>query len=204
MTDSLSLYRKAEWREKFVLVAALVVFLANVLVPTPTFAADEPILTKDGEVADELLIKSATQTDILTIKMDEAKERLVQIPKTKVKIDYKKKLEKNQMYVTTTAYSSEKAQTDDTPCITANGFDVCENDIENVVAANFLKFGTKVKIPDLFGDRIFTVQDRMNKRYTKRMDLWMTSKQRAKNYGIRYVKIEIVKDEKVELAMKTK
>jgi 3D (Asp-Asp-Asp) domain-containing protein len=138
----------------------------------------------------------------MTAKYIEAQKKLLPLPVAKVKIDYKKKLEKNQMYVASTAYSSEVAQTDSTPCITANGYDVCESGEENVIAANFLKFGTKVKIPDLFGDRIFTVQDRMNARYTKRIDIWMTSKPRAIKYGIRTVKIEIVKDEVTEVAMK--
>lgn len=203
MKDSLILDRKIELGDKFGLMVVLVVFLVNMLIPTATFASSKPVFTQDGEVASQFFLKSATQTDILTIKMAEAKGRYLDFSNLKNKTNYKEKLKPNQMYVTSTAYSSEPAQTDDTPCITANGFDVCENNIENVVAANFLKFGTKVKIPDLFGDRIFTVQDRMNTKYNKRMDLWMTSKTRAKTYGIRYVKIEIVKDEKTEVAMKT-
>ena len=63
-----------------------------------------------------------------------------------------------------TAYSSTVDQTDSTPCITANGFDLCAHDQEDVIAANFLPFGTKVRMPELFGDQIFTVQDRMNAR----------------------------------------
>jgi hypothetical protein len=46
-----------------------------------------------------------------------------------------------------TAYNSEAAQTDDSPCITANGFNVCQHGQEDTVAANFLKFGTRIKIP---------------------------------------------------------
>lgn len=95
-------------------------------------------------------------------------------------------------YHTLTAYNSEVAQCDDSPCITANGFNVCEHGIEDTIAANFLRFGTKVKIPELFGDRVFVVRDRMNKRYTSRVDIWMVDKNDAKRFGIKYAKIEVL------------
>ncbi len=97
-------------------------------------------------------------------------------------------------YYTMTAYNSEVGQTDDSPCITANGFNVCEHGVEDTVAANFLRFGTKVKIPELFGDRVFVVRDRMNERYTDRVDVWMIEKQDAKQFGVKYAKIEVLMD----------
>lgn len=97
--------------------------------------------------------------------------------------------------VVATAYSSSVDQTDDTPCITANGFNVCDNGIEEVIANNGLKFGTKIRIPALYGDRIFTVHDRMNSRYGgNRIDLWMTSRERAIDFGAKKVEIEIVEE----------
>lgn len=95
--------------------------------------------------------------------------------------------------VTITAYSSTIDQTDDTPCITANGYDLCKNNQENVVAANFLPFGTKVRIPKHFGDLVFTVQDRMNARYYYRADIWMQTREKAKTFGIKYTEIEVLK-----------
>ena len=94
--------------------------------------------------------------------------------------------------ITVTAYSSSVDQTDSTPCITANGFDLCKNNEENVIAANFLPFGTKVRIPEYFGDRIFTVQDRMNARYYYRADIWMKTRPAAIAWGAKYVTIEVV------------
>lgn len=91
-----------------------------------------------------------------------------------------------------TAYNSEVGQTDSTPCITANGFNVCQHGIEDTIAANFLPFGTKVRIPDLFGDRIFIVRDRMNKRFSERVDVWMLSKTDALKFGVKKAKIEVV------------
>jgi len=91
-----------------------------------------------------------------------------------------------------TAYSSTVDQCDSTPCITANGFDLCAHNQEDVIAANFLPFGTKVRIPELFGDRIFTVQDRMNARYYYRADIWMKTRKAASEFGLQYTKLEVI------------
>ena len=94
--------------------------------------------------------------------------------------------------VVLTAFTSTPDQTDDTPCITADGTDVCTTKIPTV-AANWLPFGTKVKIPSLFGDKVFEVHDRMNKRYGRgRMDIWFdTSKAEAFKFGIKRATVEI-------------
>ncbi len=88
-----------------------------------------------------------------------------------------------KMIVTATAYNSEVGQTDSTPFITASGTTVRDG----VIAANFLRIGTRVKI----GDKMYVVEDRMNKRYDKRIDIWMESKADAKQFGVRNVEIEI-------------
>jgi 3D (Asp-Asp-Asp) domain-containing protein len=98
------------------------------------------------------------------------------------------------LYTTATAYNSEVSQCQGNPCITANGFNVCRHGIEDTVATNRLPFGAKIKIPELFGNRIFIVRDRMNKRYYNRIDIWMLDKQDAKNFGIkRGVRVQVVK-----------
>jgi 3D (Asp-Asp-Asp) domain-containing protein len=91
-----------------------------------------------------------------------------------------------------TAYTSEVAQTDSTPCITANGYNVCKSGVEDTIAANFLEFGTKVRIPELYGDRVFIVRDRMNRRYTNRVDIWMKDKHDAIHFGVQVAKIEVL------------
>ncbi len=110
------------------------------------------------------------------------------------KFEFKKSsnLNKKTYQVTATAYSSTVEETDSTPCITANGLDVCKNNREDIIATNFLKFGTRVKIPDLYGDQVFTVVDRMNPRYDYRIDLWKMSKDRAIQFGKRTVTIEVL------------
>lgn len=95
-------------------------------------------------------------------------------------------------YFTITAYNSEVGQCDATPCITANGFNVCEHGVEDTIATNYLKFGTRVKIPELFGDRVFVVRDRMNPRYDKRIDIWMLDKTEARQLGLKYAKVEVL------------
>lgn len=91
-----------------------------------------------------------------------------------------------------TSYNSEVGQCDDTPCITANGFNLCEHGIEDSIATNMLPFGTKVRFPEIFGDRVFFVRDRMNKRYYERFDIWMLSHSDAVKFGLQYTKVEIL------------
>lgn len=91
------------------------------------------------------------------------------------------------MTVTATAYTSDVWQTDATPFITASGTTVRDG----VVAANFLPIGTKVKIPDKYGDQIFVVEDRMNARYSRRLDIWMDNIEQARRFGVQKIDIEI-------------
>lgn len=91
-----------------------------------------------------------------------------------------------------TAYTSEVGQTDGNPCRTACGFDLCEYNIEDTVAANFLPFGTKIRMPEVFGDRVFIVRDRMNSRYDNYIDVWFKDKQAAQKFGIKELKVEIL------------
>ncbi len=92
-------------------------------------------------------------------------------------------------WVSMTAYSSTVDQCDSTPFITANGSRVRDG----IVAANFVPFGTKIRIPSIFGDKIFTVEDRMNSRYQSRVDIWMNTRQEAIIFGYkRQIEIEIV------------
>lgn len=105
---------------------------------------------------------------------------------------------KNRVYVYASAYNSLPEQTDSSPCITANGFNVCEHGIEDTIAMNNIPMGTLIKIPSLFGDRIFVVRDRMNARYgSENIDIWMKNLADAKKFGRRYVQIEIYQDSKL-------
>lgn len=93
------------------------------------------------------------------------------------------------MFMDMSAYTSAVNETDGSPFITADGSVVRDG----VIATNALPFGTKVRIPSLFGDKVFTVRDRMNQRYYYRVDVWMTTKKAAFTFGVkRKIEIEVI------------
>ena len=92
------------------------------------------------------------------------------------------------MNVIVTAYSSTPDQTDDTPFITASGNWVRDG----IVATNLLPMGTKIKIPEVYGDRIFVVDDRMHPRKKMNVDIWFSSYVEAKNFGVKRTHIEVL------------
>lgn len=118
--------------------------------------------------------------------------------------------------VVATAYSSDPAQTDSTPCIPAMWkYNLCDEYLktgtEDTIAANFLPLGTQVRFPDMYGDKVFMVRDRMNERYNYqrigyyRIDFYSAAtgedgkmdnkaaKQKAKEFGVkRGLKMEVV------------
>ncbi len=71
------------------------------------------------------------------------------------------------------AYTSRVQETDATPCIPADGSNICDRfkKGEKMVAYNCAKLGSKLKI----GDTVYTVVDRLNQRYTAscRIDIYM-------------------------------
>jgi len=94
---------------------------------------------------------------------------------------------KKVLKIITTAYSSEVGQTDSTPFITASGTTVRHG----VVAANFLPIGTKVRFPELYGNEVFVVEDRMNPRFNRRVDIWMEKTPEAKQFGVKWTTVEV-------------
>ena len=88
-----------------------------------------------------------------------------------------------------TAYSSTPDQTEGDPFITASGARV----YDGVLAANFLPFGTKVKLPEIFGNKIFIVEDRMNARFgDTRVDVWFPDRASAQEFGAQKTIMEIL------------
>lgn len=98
-------------------------------------------------------------------------------------------IEVTEVYKTiVTAYSSSVDETDDSPFITASG----ERVVDGIVAANFLPFGTKIRIPEIFGDKIFVVKDRMASRHSKKIDIWFETKDLAKAFGRKNLIVEVL------------
>lgn len=94
-----------------------------------------------------------------------------------------------------TMYTSRVAETDDSPCIAANGKDICKLLSEGVqtCASNDYKLGSRLQIQGL-GE--CTVMDRMNKRYTGtgRID-WYAGFDlaRARSHGVKNLMIAVLK-----------
>ncbi len=94
-----------------------------------------------------------------------------------------------KLNVLVTGYSSTVQQTDDTPFITASGKYV----EDGIVANNMLPFGTRVRIPEIYGDKIFIVEDRMNVRKGYyHVDVWFEEYHQAKDFGVKTTYIEVL------------
>jgi 3D (Asp-Asp-Asp) domain-containing protein len=92
--------------------------------------------------------------------------------------------------VMATGYSSSIWETDDTPHITASG----SQTRDGVVASNLLPFGTKLRVPEYFGSKIFVVEDRMNSRMNDfQIDIWFPSSWQARQFGVKYTYIETLR-----------
>lgn len=96
--------------------------------------------------------------------------------------------DKKTLFVTVTAYSSTPDQTDDSPFIMASGNRV----YDGAIAANFLPVGTKVMLPELYGKKVFTVEDKTHRRFSDRVDIWMQTREEALQFGIRQVAMKIL------------
>lgn len=87
------------------------------------------------------------------------------------------------------AYSSTIGQTDRSPFTTASGRQVSDG----IVATNCLPFGTHIRIPSLFGDKVFVVEDRMAARYgCTSIDIWHATRAEAIQFGKRQAVIQVL------------
>ena len=160
---------KAKSMNKSLLIRSVMVGL---VVPFAVSAAMVPQATNTG--ANEPIPATLVYNGHLTIcKIDKSHYEVVKTIKTYV-----------------TGYSSTPDQTDDTPFITASGKDLRKIDYR-VIANNKLPFGSKVRIPEYFGDEIFTVEDRMHQRM-KHFDVYFKETQDARNFGARITTIEVL------------
>lgn len=87
------------------------------------------------------------------------------------------------------AYSSEHRQTDHDPFSTATG----TTPKWGTVAANHLLRWSRIKIEG-FGEKVFTVEDRLHNRYKNTIDIWYPTKKQAKKFGVRWGKYWVLKN----------
>jgi 3D (Asp-Asp-Asp) domain-containing protein len=93
-----------------------------------------------------------------------------------------------------TAYNvGDPRQTDDTPCIAANGEDICSALAKGELrcAANFVPLGSHLYV-DKIG--VCLVTDRMNKRYRNRVDIAMEKNEyhKARRFGRQKLHVKIL------------
>ncbi|EYB68370.1 hypothetical protein DEIPH_ctg025orf0255 [Deinococcus phoenicis] len=103
--------------------------------------------------------------------------------------------------VRATAYNSTPGQTDSTPFITATGTRVRSGVV--ALSRDLLRsfpYGSKIMIEDLSGrynnlfrGRVFTVEDTMAARKTGSLDIWMSTRSQAIQFGARQVRITAVR-----------
>lgn len=91
--------------------------------------------------------------------------------------------------VIVTAYSSSIWETWGCPYTTAFNTRVRDG----IVANNMLPFGTMVRFPKLFGDKIFVVEDRMNcRKGDYHFDIWFPSRPAALQFGVERTVVEVL------------
>jgi len=139
--------------------------------------------------------KTVKKTKKKIKKVIEKKERKKQAKKKSKQEKYKflKRTYKNKLRVLATAYTSHRSQTDSTPFLAAwnnrirPGMKIIAVS-RDLIRKYGLRNGSKVKISGLKGT--YVVRDKMNKRFKKKIDIYMgTNKRRALRWGRRYVTI---------------
>jgi len=94
-----------------------------------------------------------------------------------------------EIYATIYGYSSEVSQTDDSPFITASGYNLVDSN-SDTIANNCLSFGTIVVVSGV--DKRYIVRDRMNSRYNcSTFDVWFPDRQSAINWGKKNLLVKI-------------
>ncbi len=143
------------------------------------------IILQDEPLPIEIKVKASLP---IAKKASHLKLKNADAPDTDTQLQRSDDSARRSMIVAATAYTSDPAETDSTPFITANGTRVRDG----IIAANFLRFGTRVRIPQYYGDKVFVVTDRMNPKFNERIDIWMNDKAQAYAWGVRRVKIEVL------------
>lgn len=145
---------------------------ATQLLPTPMFSTASQLLS-DAIQQRGFVIPEKFESELKPVK---------ETPATKYTKRY-----------TITAYNSVPWQTDSTPCISADGSNICElKKIGEESCAAALPFGTKINIP---GFGVCTVRDRLAPKFSHRIDLYFGGAdkiQDAKQWGKRSVEVAVL------------
>jgi 3D (Asp-Asp-Asp) domain-containing protein len=170
---------------KFNVLLLVFVFSCSLVFPQHTFAQET--IGSDSNVKLQGIIVRDALLPVLNSNINRLSLKQVRLPEIKDR----ELVVFNYRYVT--AYNvGVVAQTDNTPCIGASGDDLCElfEQGVNICAANFVRLGTNLEIEG-FGTCV--VLDRMNKRYTSRVDILMGPNEiaKARQFGLQYREVGI-------------
>ena len=140
-----------------------------------------------------ILAKEAVANKIALNKKKKLAKKKALAQKKKHKVNMTKGIGKRKLRVTATAYSSHSNQTDSTPFLAAWNNRIRPGMRIIAVSRDMLtkyrmKNGTRIRIGGLPG--YYTVRDKMNKRYKKRIDIYMgMNRRKALRWGKRSVVI---------------
>ncbi|MFH1426506.1 MAG: hypothetical protein ABIG66_03700 [Candidatus Kerfeldbacteria bacterium] len=155
--------------------------LYNILAPFPTMSQTSNIMEvlQANDKAHEHVISG----DAAAVSAEVSEPRLPEIelmPQPAAVRTYQSQV---------TVYNSVPWQTDGDPFTTASGSRVRDG----IVAANCLPFGTKLRMPELYGNKIFTVEDRLHPRKSCYIiDIWQEYSPNSKSFGAPVTTIEIL------------
>jgi 3D (Asp-Asp-Asp) domain-containing protein len=170
------IYRRHLKRLRRVLQLGVVALILNLILPNTNTVKAQTVATPDaGHSHAVILPLTESPENVALPSLPTVPDKPITVIKT--------------VTVRASAYTSSRAETDNDPLTTASGSKVRDG----IIAANGLPFGTKVRIPSHYGDKIFTVQDRMNAKWgNRKIDIWMTHRAEALQWGVRTVTIEII------------
>ncbi len=167
---------------------------------TPIKPSSSALAPKATPKAAPLVRPSSTPAPNKTNKISKAtSDRPVMKPTTTVR--YVRASSARSYVVRSTAYNSTPGQTDGSPHITATG----TRTRFGVVALSrdllgSVPYGSRIRIQDLSGTSynrmlagtIFIVEDTMNARMRRKVDVWMSTRSQALNWGSRSIRITVV------------
>ena len=181
-------YRINQFSKKVLIVLIAIITITSIKVQSASAINAWSLGLTANSISETL---SSFEAPVFILPKEEIKKPVAQVAEVK-KIDPAYKVKYTRNY-TVTAYNSVPWQTDNTPCISADGSNICQlkaQGHESCAAA--LPFGTKINIP---GFGVCTVHDRLAPRFAHRIDLYFGDADKikaARQWGKRRLKVSIL------------
>ena len=188
----------ARMRSGFPVARALftVAVCAAVIVPWKLYETERSRRVEMDHTYDRLSVEAGAEIETLSVSLqtlldeqEELRSLLLDAGYTVVSGD------RLWMRLLATGYSSSVRETDDTPFITASNTRTRPGVV--ALSRDMLR-RYNGQAPFTFGDAIhisgigdFVIEDSMNRRWRKRLDIWFPSREAAANFGIRRVTVSM-------------